>query len=127
MNYGHGHGHGSLSQGTGIAATPPISTPEITADQFADVNEETSESAITAITMPHLEDAGSLKGAAVPDTGTYKPAGNKFTRSYSPNTDEDDSEVEPPPSSQKTLDSSQCQWEHKEQTMEDNPPTPWNT
>ena len=39
-------------------------------------------------------------------------------------TEDDDSEVKPPPSSLETTNSSQCQQEHQEQTMEDNPPTP---
>ena len=74
--------------------------------------------------MPPLKDAEPLKGAAAPDTGTYEPAGNKFTRSHSPKTKDDDSEVEPLPSSLETTNSSQCQQEHQEQTVEDNPPTP---
>ena len=54
MNYGQGCGHGSLSQGTRIAATPAISAPESVADQFVDVTEETSESAMAAVTMHPL-------------------------------------------------------------------------
>ena len=88
------------------------------------MTEETSESATTAVTMPPLEDAEPLEGAAAPDTGTYKPAGNKFTRSHSPKTKDDDSEVKPPPISLETTNSSQCQQEHQEQTVEDNLPTP---
>ena len=73
------------------------------------MNEETLESATTAVTMPPLKDAEPLEGAAAPDTGNYEPAGNKFTRSHSPKTKDDDSEVEPPPSSLETPNSSQYQ------------------
>ena len=72
--------------------------------------------------MPALEDAELLKGAAAPDPSTYGPAGNKFTRSHSPKTDEDDSD-KPPSSSQETPDCSQSQQDNKKQTEEDNPPT----
>ena len=65
------------------------------------MNEEISELATAAITMLALEDAELLKGAAAPDPGTYEPAGNKFTRSHRPKTDEDDSD-KPPSSSQET-------------------------
>ena len=109
MNYSRGCGDGSLSQGTGIAATPVISASEPVVDQFVDVNKETSESATTAVTMPPLKDAEPLEGAAAPDAGTYEPAGNKFTRSHSTKTEDDDSEVKPPPSSLETPNSSQCQ------------------
>ena len=37
--------------------------------------------------MPTLEDSEPLIGAIAPDTGTYKPTGNKFTRSHSPGTE----------------------------------------
>ena len=72
-------------------------------------------------TMPALEDAEPLEGAAAPDTGTYESAGNKFTRLHSPRMDEDDSD-EPPSSSQEAPDCSQQ--DNKKQTEEDNPPTP---
>ena len=39
--------------------------------------------------MLTLEDTEPLIGAIAPDTGTYKPTGNKFTRSHSPGTEDD--------------------------------------
>ena len=56
--------------------------------------------------MPPLADAEPLEGAITPDPGTYEPAGNKFTRSHSPGTEEDNSD-DPPANSQETPDCSQ--------------------
>ena len=105
LNYGKGRGHGVLSQNTETTAASVNSTLETTTGQFADVNEEISELAPATITMLTLEDAEPLKGAAVPDPGTYEPAGNKFTRSHSPKTDGDNGD-KPPSSSQETPDCS---------------------
>ena len=71
--------------------------------------------------MPPLEDAEPPEGAITPSPGTYKPAGNKFTRSHSPRTEDDDSD-DPHASSQGTPDCSQQ--DSKKQIKEDNPPTP---
>ena len=71
--------------------------------------------------MPPLEDAEPLKGAFAPDPGTYESAGNKFTRSHSPRTEEDNSD-EPLARSQGTPDCSQQ--DSKKQVKEDHPPTP---
>ena len=71
--------------------------------------------------MPPLEDAGPPEGAVTPDPGTYEPGGNKFTRSHSPRTEEDNSD-DPHASSQGTSDCSQL--DSKKQVKEDNPPTP---
>ena len=71
--------------------------------------------------MPPFEDAGPPEGAITPDPGTYEPAGNKFTRSHSPRTEEDDSD-DPHSSSQGTPDCSQQ--DSKKQIEEDNPPAP---
>ena len=71
--------------------------------------------------MPTLEDSEPLIGAVAPDTGTYKPTGNKFTRSHSPGTDDDESD-DPPASSQGTAIGSPP--DNKEQDNEDHPLTP---
>ena len=71
--------------------------------------------------MPTLEDAEPIIGTVAPDTGTYKPTGNKFTRSYSPGTEDNESD-DPPASSQGTAIESPP--DNKEQDNEDNPPTP---
>ena len=121
LNYGKGQGCGVLSEKSEATDAPVVSASETTIGQFADVNEEISESAPATVTMPALEDAESLEGAAATDPGTYEPAGNKFAGSHNPRMDEDDSE-EPPSSSQETPDCSQQG--KKKQTEEDNPPTP---
>ena len=120
LNYGKGQGCGVLSQKTKATDAPVDSASETTTGQFTDVNKEISESAPATVTMPALEDAGLLEGAAAPDPGTYEPAGNKFTRLHSPRMDDDNSD-EPPSSSQETPDCSQQ--DNKKQTEEDNPPT----
>ena len=72
--------------------------PEATTDQFTDAHQEISEAAPAAITMPSLKgmpplaDVEPLEGAVAPDPGTYEPADNKFTRSHSPRTEEDNSD-----------------------------------
>ena len=71
--------------------------------------------------MPTLEDSEPLIGTIAPDTGTYKPTGNKFTRSHSPGTEDDESD-DPPASSQGTAIESPP--DNKEQDNEDHPPTP---
>ena len=71
--------------------------------------------------MPPLEDAEPLEGAVAPDPGTYEPAGNTFTRSHSPRTEDNNSD-DPPASSQGTSDCSQQ--DSKKQVEEDHPPTP---
>ena len=123
INYSQGHGHGSLSHVTKETATPAISASEPVTNQFVDVNEETLESAMTAVTMPALEDVEPLEGTAAPDTNTYEPAGNKFTRSHSPKTEDDDSEVEPLPSSLETPNSSLHQQDHQEQCEKEEQPS----
>ena len=117
LNYGKGWGHGVLSQKTKATDAPVDSASETTTGQFTDVNEEISESAPTTVTMPALEDVELLEGAAAPDPGTYECTSNKFTRSHSPRTDEDDSD-KCPSSSQETPDCSQQ--DNKKQTEEDN-------
>ena len=86
-----------------------------TTGQFTGVYEEISELAPVAVTMPVLEDAELLEGAAAPDPGTYECASNKFTRLHSPRTDEDDND-EPPSSSQETPDCSQQDNKRKRKT-----------
>ena len=54
-------------------------------------------------------------------SGTYEPAGNKFTRLHSPRTEEDESD-DPHASSQETTDCSQQ--DGKKQVEKDHPPTP---
>ena len=84
---------------------------------------ETAPAAITPPSvneMPLLEDAEPPDGAVTPDSDTYEPTGNKFTRSHSPGTEEDNSD-DPHASSQGTPD---CSQQDKKQIKEDNPPTP---
>ena len=71
--------------------------------------------------MPTLEDSEPLIGTVAPDTGTYEPTGNKFTRSHSPGT-EDDKSDDPPASSQGTAAGSPP--DNKEQDDEDHLLTP---
>ena len=71
--------------------------------------------------MPPPADAEPFEGAIAPDPGTYEPAGNKFTRSHSSRTEEDDSD-DPPANSQEIPECSQQ--DGKKQVKEDHPPTP---
>ena len=104
LNYGKGWGCDTLSQEDKTTTILVGSVPEATTDQFTEAHQEISKVAPAAITMPSLkgipplEDAESLEGAVAPDPGTYEPAGNKFTRSHSPRTEDDDSD-DPPTSS----------------------------
>ena len=70
--------------------------------------------------MPTLEDSEPLIGAVAPDTGTYEPTGNKFTRSHSPGTEDEESD-DTPASSQETAAGSPP--DNKEQDDEDHLPT----
>ena len=95
--------------------------------QFTDAHQEISETAPATITMPTvkdmplLQDAEPPQGAIAPNPDTYEPTGNKFTRSHSSRTEEDNSN-NPHASSQGTPDCSQQ--DNKKQIEEDNPPTP---
>ena len=71
--------------------------------------------------MPTLEDAEPLVGTTAPDTDTYEPTGNKFTRSHSPGT-EDNKSDDPPASSQGPAIGSPP--DNKEHDNEDHPLTP---
>ena len=119
MNFGQGHGHKTSPQAVGIATT---TTPKTIGDQFVDVEMIPTESAAT--TMPPLKDAEPLEGTITPSPDVYNPAGNKYTQSHSPNTEDDDSEIKPNPSSQETVVSSQSQPEPQVEMVEDNPSTP---
>ena len=72
--------------------------------------------------MPTLEDSEPLIGPVAPDTGTYEPTGNKFTRSHSPGTEDDESD-DCPASSQGTAIGSLP--DNKEQDAEDHLLTPY--
>ena len=127
LNYSRGWWCGTLSEEDRTTTVSVGSTSEATTGQFTDAHQEISETAPAAITMPPfkdmppLEDAGPPEGAVTPDPSTYEPEGNKFTRSHSPGTEEDDSN-DPHASSQGTPDCSQQ--DSKKQIKEDNPPTP---
>ena len=112
LNYGKGQGCSTLYQEDETTTVSVGSIPEATTDQLADANQDISEAAPAAITMPSLEgippleEAEPLEGAIAPDSDTYEPVGNKFTRLHSPGNEEDSSD-DPHSSSQETPDCSQ--------------------
>ena len=56
----------------------------MTTRQFADATNPAASTTHPLEGMPALEDSEPLIGTVAPDTGTYEPTGNKFTRSHSP-------------------------------------------
>ena len=82
LNYGRGWGSGIISQG-GKASTVGA-TSNATTGQFADATAPVAPTTLSLEGMPALEDSEPLIGTIAPDTGTYEPTGNKFTRSHSP-------------------------------------------
>ena len=118
LNYGRGRGSGIISQG-GKASTVGA-TSNATTGQFADATAPVAPTTLSLEGMPALEDSEPLIGAIAPDTGTYKPTGNKFTRSHSPGTEDNESD-DPPASSQGTVTGSPP--DNKEQDDEDHPQT----
>ena len=125
MNFGHGHGNKAPSQVMETITTTAVSTPGAVGGQFTDVEMTPTEGAATASTsMPPLKDAEPLEGAVAPNSDVYNPAGNKYTQSHSPKTKDEDSKIEPNPSSQGTINSSQSQSGTQVKTVDDKPPTP---
>ena len=115
LNYSRGWGSGIISQ-AGKASTIGA-TSDVTTRQFADTNTPACTHLHTLLkACPALEDSEPLIGAVAPDTGTYEPTGNKFTRSHSPGTEDDESD-DPPASSQGTTTGSPL--DNKEQDDED--------
>ena len=92
-----------------------------TTRQFADATTPVTPTTLSLEGMPALEDTEPLISTVAPDTGTYEPTGNKFTRSHSSGT-EDNEMYNPPASSQGTAIGSPP--DNKEQDNEDHPPTP---
>ena len=119
LNYGRGQGSGIISQG-GKARTVGA-TSNATTRQFADVTAPVAPTTLSLEGMPALEDSEPLIGTVAPDTGTYEPTGNKFSRSHSPGTEDEESD-DPPASSQGTATRSPP--DNKEQDNEDHPLTP---
>ena len=76
-------------------------TSDVTTGQFADATTPAAPTTHPLEGMPVLEDSEPLIGAVVPDTATYESTGNKFTRSHSPGTEDNESD-DPPTSSQGT-------------------------
>ena len=119
LYYGRGQGSCIISQGD-KASTVGATSDAITG-QFADTIAPAAATTLSLESMPTLEDAGPLIGAIAPDTGTYKPTGNNFTRSHTPGTEDDESD-DPPASSQGTAIESPP--DNKEQDNEDHLLTP---
>ena len=71
--------------------------------------------------MPTLEDAEPLVGATAPDTDIIESTGNKFTRSHSPRTEDDESDDSPAGSQRTTVE---CPPNNKEHNDEDHLPSP---
>ena len=119
LNYGRGHRRGITSQG-GKASTVGA-TSEATTEQFADATAPVTPITPSLEGIPTLEDAEPLIGTVAPDPGTCEPTDNKFTRSHSPGTKDDESD-DPPAGSQGTIAGSPP--DNKEQDDEDHLPTP---
>ena len=119
LNFGRGWGSRIISQGD-KASTIGV-TSDVTTRQFADATAPAAPTTHPLEGMPTLEDSEPLIGTVAPDTGTYEPTGNKFTRSHSPGTEDDESD-DPPASSQGTAAGSLP--DNKEQDDEDHPLTP---
>ena len=119
LNYSRGQGSGIISQG-GKTSTVGA-TSDATTGQFADATAPVAPTTLSLEGMATLEDSEPLIGAIAPDTGTYKPTGNKFTRSHSPGTEDDESD-NPPANSQGTAIGSPP--DNKEQDDEDHLLTP---
>ena len=71
--------------------------------------------------MPTLEDAEPLVGATAPNTDIIESTGNKFTRSYSPRTEDNKSDDSPAGSQRTTVE---CPPNDEEHDDGDHPPTP---
>ena len=71
--------------------------------------------------MPTLEDAEPLVGATAPDTDIIESTGNKFTRSHSPRTEDDESDDSPAGSQRTTIE---CPPNNEEHNDGDHPLTP---
>ena len=71
--------------------------------------------------MPALEDAEPLVGTTAPDTDIIEPTGNKFDRSHSPETEDNESDDSPAGSQRTTIE---CPPNDKDHDDEDHPPTP---
>ena len=119
LNYGRGQGSGIISQGD--KASTIGATSDATTRQFADATSPVTPTTLSIEGMPTLEDTESLIGTVAPDTGTYEPTGNKFTRSHSPGIEDDESD-DPPASSQGTAIGSPL--DNKDQDDEEHLPTP---
>ena len=119
LNYGRGQGSGIISQGD--KASTVGANSDATTGQFADATVPVTPTTHSLEGMSTLEDSEPLMGTIAPDTGTYKPTGNKFTRSHSPGTEDNESE-DPPASSQGTAIGSPP--DNKEQDDEDHLLTP---
>ena len=124
-NYGHGCGINSPPKTVGLLTEPAAPASEAVGGQFADTEMRPIEEATASTaSMPALVDMEPLEGAEAPDPGTYNPTGNKYSRSHSPKTKDDDSEPENSPASQETGCSSQAQVEPQIKPMDDKLPTP---
>ena len=119
LSYGRDWGSGIISQGD--KGSTVGATSDATTRQFADTITPVTCTTLSPEGMPTLEDAEPLIGAVAADTGTYKPTGNKFTRSHSPGTEDNESD-DPPASSQGTAIESPP--DNKEQDDEDHLLTP---
>ena len=119
LNYGRGWGSGIISQGD--KASTVSATSDATIGQFADATAPVTPTTLSLEGMPTLEDAKPPIGTIAPDTGTYKPTGNKFTRSHSPGTEDHESD-DPPASREGTAIGSPP--DNKEQDDKDHLPTP---
>ena len=119
LNYGRGWGTGLVYQenkASTIGATSDAATR-----QFADAPTPAVLITHSLEGMPTLEDAEPLVGTTAPDTDIIESTGNKFTRSHSPRTEDDESDDSPAGSQRTTIE---CPPDDEEHDDEDHLPTP---
>ena len=88
LNYSRGWGNGLVSQEN--KASIIGATSDATTGQFADAPAPAALTAHSLDGMPTLKDAEPLVGATAPDTDIIESTDNKFTRSHSPGTEDDE-------------------------------------
>ena len=84
-----------------VLSVPPLMLP---LGQFADAPAPAALITHSLEGMPALEDAEPLVGATAPDTDIIESTGNKFTRSHSPRTEDDESDDSPAGSERTTIE-----------------------